>query len=384
MNYNNFRLRTITISEANSILEILKSYKIPIIFIGRADSYNEKKLAVKDFSYSKYAIVKENDSCIWIETKYYENKYKATRYICNLNEDNKPYIRGMQAFNKLQQYCFKAVPAMKYEWDRLNKMYDKETGRYVCSAAPIIGFNPDYEKQELHDVWEYDLNSAYSSVMLDKVPYVNEPHFYTKVKKGQVGFYLTDKLEMTEEVGAYAEVVFDLIELKPEQKKYILNLYEQKETAVDELDYNSIKLILNAGIGYYQRWNPFFRAYIVHKCNELIKSLQDDDTILWNTDAIFSLQRRPELATGAQIGQFKETYIKRFAYIGNNYQTDYDLPKYRGIPKAWYPDGWDILKDPVPKRCNKFIFDRDKLKIILNEEYGHGKTTLDEETETEE
>ena len=373
MNYNDFRQKTITIEEANIILEILKSYKIKLVFVGLNESYKEKKLSIKNFNYSQYALVCENDTTVWIETKYYEPKYKATRYICNLNGESKAYVRGLHAFNKLQQYCFKAMPAKKYNWPPIDRFFDEKTGRYVCSAGPIIGFNPKYERQELHDVYEYDLNSAYSSVMLKKIPYVNRPYFNTTVKKDQVGFYLTDKCDMTEQVGAYAEVVFDLIELKQDQKDYINRLYQKKEEAIDELDYNTIKLTLNAGIGYYQRWNPFLRAYIVHKCNELIKSLLDDDSVLWNTDAIFSLKRRPELELGASIGAFKEVHIERFAYIGNNYQINHDLPKYRGIPKIWFKKGWDILNDPVPKRCNRFVLDGSKMRLTKNKEYSDEK-----------
>jgi hypothetical protein len=64
MKYNNFRIRPISIREANIILEILNSYKttIKIIYIGRKDNYKEIKYNIKDFSYTKYAIIKENDT----------------------------------------------------------------------------------------------------------------------------------------------------------------------------------------------------------------------------------------------------------------------------------------------------------------------------------
>ena len=72
---------------------------------------------------------------------------------------------------------------------------------------------------------------------------------------------------------------------------------------------------------------------------------------------------------GASIGQFKETYIKRFAYKGNNYQIDLEKPKYRGKPNSWFMDGWNLLTDPLPDRCNKFKLDLDKMTIVRNEEY---------------
>ena len=56
---------------------------------------------------------------------------------------------------------------------------------------------------ELEDVYEYDKNSAYSSVLMDKVPNLNCPLFKKnqKVRKGYVGFYIDDTLTLVEEGG---------------------------------------------------------------------------------------------------------------------------------------------------------------------------------------
>ena len=222
MKYNNFRTKAITVKEANLIFEILKTFKIQVIYIGLNDSYNEAKLAINDFNYSRYAIIKENDTNIWIETRYYELSCKATRYICWLDDIKRPAISGLQAFNKFQQHCFKAVKASQYNIPILDRYWDIENRKYVCSASPIIGYNPKYEMQELHDIYEYDINSAYSSIMLDKVPDINHPHFNCTVQKNQVGFLLDDKLTMIDTTFSFAQVVFDLIELKPKQKQYII------------------------------------------------------------------------------------------------------------------------------------------------------------------
>lgn len=369
MNYNNFRQKSITIKEANLILEILKVYKIEIIYIGPHDSYNETKIAIANFNYSKYAIVKENEASLWIETRYYELGYKATRYICWLDGKKRPAVSGLQAFQKLQQHCFKAIHAKNYNCEDINKLYDHKTGKYIFSAGPIIDYNPKYENKDLYNVWEYDIHSAYSSIMLDKIPDVNHPQFNCILKKNQVGFFLDEKCSMLSTPGCWAHIVFNLIELNDKQKEYINKLYLRKEYAIDEDEKAECKLMLNASIGYYQRYNPFIRAYIVHKCNQAIKNIIDDETVVWNTDAIFSLKRRPELELGDKIGQFKETQINRFAYKGNNYQINYEKPKYRGVPNSWFPDGWNILTDPVPDRCNSYKFDLEKLKIIKNKEF---------------
>ena len=369
MKYNDFKVKAITLKEANLILELLNFYKIEIVYIGLNDSYNEAKMAITGFNYTKYAVIKENEASLWIETRYYEPKNRATRYICWLDGEKRPVIKGLHAFNKLQQYCFKAKHVKHYKNPEIDRLYDHDTGKYVFSAGPIIGFNPQYEGQELHDVWEYDIHSAYSSVMLHRIPDINHPKFNCLLKKNQVGFFLDEKCTMVKTEGCWAQVVFDLIELSPKQKEYIRKLYQRKEYAIDDDEKAECKLMLNASIGYYQRFNPFVRAYIVHECNRCIKAIIDDETVLWNTDAIFSLKRRPELELGNEIGQFKETHIDRFAYKGNNYQINYEKPKYRGKPNSWFMDGWDILKDPLPERCNKFKLDLDKLKITKNEEY---------------
>lgn len=370
MKYNNFRQRVITISEANKILTTLIKAGIEIIYVSRFENIDEVKSRYTDFYYSKYAIVKENDSNMFIETSRYEPKYRATRYICNLNGELRAEIRGMQCFNELQRWCFKAQNAKKYAWKELNDYYDEDTGRYLCSSKPLIGFSPQYEKVELKEVYEYDLNSAYSSIMLKGIPNVNKPYFNCKIKYNQVGFLLDLDLTMIEKPGCKADIVFDIIQLTSSQKKYIENLYEQKKNSCNTLQHDSIKLKLNASIGYYQRYNPFIRAYIVQKCNKVISGLLDNDSVIWNTDAIISLKRRPELELGTKIGQFKEIKIDRFVYIGNNYQINHEIPKYRGIPKAWFKDKpFDLLKDTLPKRCNKYKYDEVNSKLVRNEEY---------------
>ena len=370
MKYNNFRLRVVDISEANKILKEIKRLNIPIIYVDRYTSILEAKMNIKDFSYYKYAIVKEQDSKILIETCWYETKFKATRYICNLNGEMEAEVKGLQCFNELQRHCYKACNAKSYHFAELNKWYDEEQGKYMCSAGPIIGYNPKYEMQELTDVYEYDLNSAYSSIMLKGIPHVNKPYFNCKIKCGQVGFIIDEELTLVEKVGCTCDVVFDLIKLNAKQVNYIIKLYNKKESAISPIDRSLAKLWLNAGIGYYQRFNPFIRSYIVHKCNQVISGLINDETVLWNTDAIFSIKRRPELALGTFIGEFKEIHIKRFIYKQNNYQIDYEIPVYRGIPKAWFKDSkFDLMNDTLPKRCNKYIYDTINNKVVRNKEY---------------
>jgi hypothetical protein len=94
--------------------------------------------------------------------------------------------------------------------------------------------------------------------------------------------------------------------------------------------------MLNLPIGYCQRYNPFLRSYVVNKCNNKIKAIIDHNTLFWNTDAIFSRVRRPELELGTEIGQFKEIHCNTLTYVGNVYQINNEDPTYRGISKSWF------------------------------------------------
>jgi hypothetical protein len=369
MKYNNFRQRDISISEANKILKLLKDVGVKIIYVSDREDLELAKASIPEFNYSTYAIIKETKSHLWIETKYYEPKYKATRYICELNGELETRIKGQQAFASFQRCCLKVPHVREYGLEMVEKYFDEDLGKYTCSASPIVDYNKKYEdmKVEFKNVYEYDLNSAYSSIMLKSIPDLNNPIINAKLKEGQVGFYIDKDLKPITKVGAIVDVAFNLIELPKKSKDFILKLYNEKETAKTKTERAAAKQKLNFAIGYYQRYNPFLRAWIVHSCNKFVESLIDDDTIFWNTDAIFSLKRRPELTVGTSIGEFEEIYIKRLAMHNNNYQVNYELPKIRNIPKAWYKDGFDLMKDELPNRDNnRYKFDLDQLKIKEN------------------
>jgi hypothetical protein len=114
------------------------------------------------------------------------------------------------------------------------------------------------------------------------------------------------------------------------------------------------------------------RSYVVSKCNAYIKSLIDDETLFWNTDAIFTLKRRPELVLGTEIGEFKEIKCNKLIYVGNIYQINDEDPTYRGISKAWFKAfekdtgrRYDLLKDynKTINRINLYELNWETLKV---------------------
>lgn len=367
---NNFkRIRVIKDPEkVRELLSLPEEYGISVITIGKEglfDTYTDMLLngTVK---FSDSLVVELKLTKLEITTKYLEGK--VTTYIFDLNEEKIGQASGQKCFSVFQK-AYK-IPKIE-DKELIDEWLDPETGKFSCSASPIIGYNPLFEKQELVDCYEYDINSAYSSVMMERIPDLYHPDkTYRKVKSGEVGFILNERLTIVE-TGGYAEIIFPLIDTPESLKKYLFRWYNQKANSKKgSQEKKDAKDMLNLPIGYCQRWNPFFRAFIVNRCNRVIKDLLDEDSVLWNTDAIISLRRREDLEIGEGLGQFKETKIDVLRYIGNVYQLNDENPVYRGIPKNWFRNfreangrPFNLLTDGTPQEMNKYEFDLKTLKL---------------------
>lgn len=66
---------------------------------------------------------------------------------------------GLDCFAAMSK-AYKIPKAIEYNYSRLNNYFDEESGKYICTARPILGYNRKYEKQILTNCYEYDLNSA--------------------------------------------------------------------------------------------------------------------------------------------------------------------------------------------------------------------------------
>lgn len=368
------RERVITkTSEVNKIIKLISYYNLKVIKIGIGGDYrsmNEYLVKHPVPTLSEFMIIEQKETKLYFSTRYYE--HKPTTYVFNLNGEDIFSVSGLKCFAEFSK-CFKMPKASTYNNPELDSWMNNERGCYSCSASPVIGFKKKYEGQELLDVYEYDLNSAYATELLKEVPDLWHPLFKKnqKVKKGYVGFYINDALTLTQE-GQYADVTFPLIETPKSLRDYCLRWFDKKvkSKGIEKLE---AKAYLNLPVGYSQRYNPFFRSYVVHKCNLGILNKIDKDSIFWNTDAIFSLKRRKDLEIGEKIGQFKEKHFKIVRYIGNTYQTDEELPVWRGIPKQWFKEfekqngrKFNILIDEVPQKKNLYTWDFEKLKLEKN------------------
>lgn len=258
------------------------------------------------------------------------------------------------------------------EWRDLNRHYCKVPYRPAPfkNAAPLLWVNPLYDKKRTR-AWGYDMNDAYASVLIGKLPDTAAQPRDGTVESGEVGFSIDGELRHEGRKAAY---IFPLIEspFRVYAEKYHLLKLEEKDPQLKA----RWKHHLLDVIGYMgheridgdrmSRPNPFIRNYVVLSCNERMLSLIDDETIMINTDCIVSARERPDIPIGDDAGHFKKEHEGMIGVWGFNYQWDLEKPLYRGIPKKWFPKKWDIIKDDLPQDGNKWEFDRKSMTIIRN------------------
>ncbi len=375
--FNIKRKRIITtIKEVSDIVRNIRKYCCKIIRIGRGTEFRSFNEYVSKESYNGLnldAIIELKDTKLELTTIYGPLELgKPCTYIFDLNGKEIFSVSGLQCFAEFSRY-FKMPKAKDYQFDRLDKFFDEETARYSCSAKPILGYNKDFNGQELYNCYGYDVNSAYTYTIMNKIPDLNNPIFgkyMIRVGENQVGFILDDDLTMVTK-GNVADIVFNLIDTPNKLKEYC-NKYYQLKKETSGTDKLTAKAYLNLPIGYSQKTNPFFRSYVVSSCNNRIKSLLDKNSLFWNTDAIYSKTKR-DFEIGNDLGEFKEISYKTIRYKGNIYQTDNDIPTYRGIPKQWFKSfenkngrAFNILIDDIPCLSNKYEWDWDMLVLRRN------------------
>ena len=364
-----------TIEEVEELLSYADKYGLKIVKIGMGGDYGSLEEATIKQAYKtirRSLIIQLKLTKLCITTSYFDGKPTTFIFDLNLNLDTHA-LKGQQAFAQFQRY-FKIPKASDYNIPGFNdKWLDAERNIYACSARPILGFNPKYDQKETSDVYEYDLNSAYSAALMDKVIDLSGPAGYKQeVKEGQVGFLLNDELTMIYP-GQYADVIFNEIDSPSGLKEYCLKYYKLKQETTGS-EKQQAKGMLNFPIGYAQRINPFFRAYVVHKCNETINELIDDNSLCWNTDAIFSTKPK-QLNIGNEIGQFKVEHFDTFRMKGNTYQIDDQLPITRGVPKEFfkrfeYLNGrkFNLLTDVITEHKCRYSFNFETLQLEDNYE----------------
>lgn len=364
------RIKAVEPAEMVSILARVKSLGLRVISYGEGQQYPTKEHAFRSnefTSFSACVLIGETITNLEITTTYYVNNKQTlmypTTWVCSLNEEKPTTVTGQKAYMQFQRAA--KIPSLKTLGVSEELFKSPSTGRYQYSAIPMLGSKSPF-LSVYSNVYEYDRNSAYASVLLAKMPNFAYLDRDRVVREGEIGWLLTENLVLRFE-GEYADFISPLVDTPIAVKNYIAKWYAEKLKGNKEA-----KAMLNFPIGYYQRTNPFFRAYVVNSCNNIIKPLIDDNVVLWNTDAIYTL-KHVDLPLSNKIGEWKLTQINKLTVDGCNYQIDNDLPKYRGIPKQWFISfeqihgrAFDLEKDELPERINKWRFNWKLLKL---EEY---------------
>lgn len=364
------RTREITRGEVSKIIAKCRRLRLQAITIGIGGQYASIETAramIGDIDLGRYFFVTQKDTKLEILTKKYEGV--ATTYIFSMDDKHIKKNSGLRCFMQMSKY-YKIPKIIDEGW--FKEQVDPTTGKFTLSTSPLIGYNKEGSGKEYHDCYEYDLNSAYSSVILAGIPDLWHPSEINfrgiKVKSNEIGFMLDEQLTLVEP-GNKANITFPMIECPKGLQEFVMKYYNIKKHSSGQ-EKQDAKDMLNLPIGYTQRYNPFFRAYIIHRCNQKIARLIDENTLFWNTDAIFTTKRRTDLDIGESIGQFKEVPVQTLRYKGNTYQVNDDIPVYRGLPKLWFTNWekehgrkYNILTDETPLRANKYKFDMNTLKL---------------------
>lgn len=319
----------ISVDEMNEHLNYIKKNKYSIF---KNVEYN---------GFAKYAFINETMTEFKLTYKDFKTNKTAT-YIClkTTIDPSKKVITGADAFIVLSHYY--KIPICPAPF----------------SVSAILYKNNKYEGKRI-DAISYDLNSAFPFAMLKDMPDTSVPPKQKIIEEGEIGFGLDGELL---DIGDYSLFVFKLIESP--FKKFVEVWYNKKKNAITKEEKSKAKSILNYSVGFLQRKNPYLRAAIIGYSNKLIEDLIDENTVYCNTDSIICLKERDDLKLGNEIGEWKVEHKGKFAFIGFNYQWNNDIPSYRGQPKEWFPEGWDILKDQLPLSNNIYKFDEKEIKIV--------------------
>ena len=229
--------------------------------------------------------------------------------------------------------------------------------------------NEKYWGQELKEVYVYDKNKAYLSHFLKgEYPDVAKGDLGLGiVEEGQIGYRtLGYKILGLAKVGEIATVRFPkahselLVSFAKKKGAEMTQL--KRENKKEEL--MIMKQAINASIGITRNHNPWFYAFVVGSVGDSMRELITEDTLLCNTDSIFSLVPREDLDIGDEIGQFKVEHSGvHMVYRGSNYVLYDDKKtltlKQRGVIKG--------LQDPEAFKRGEAHGAQMKYHLINNE-----------------
>lgn len=350
--FKRFRTKYIKLDEAQELLEYCRKYKLVI--------FNEPEIPLKNYAYIE-------DSMSYVRVTTRKDEVACTFIFRKDNvEGREQYVSGLDAFIELGRHFKRATGYNIPRW-----------GEDFGTAKAILTKRKDVEMKRIHNCYSYDVNSAYGKAMTMDMPDTREiKDGHREVKYGEIGFINIERetfkgfyqaegqaLQMVMAGEGYASYIFDA--MPSPFVDFANRWYERKICATNRAEKTIAKEMMNYAVGYlgHENLNPFLRAAVVEYANRLIRSVFDENTIFCNTDSIISTVRRDDLPIGNEMGEFKLDHSGDFASKDFNYQWNLEVPTYRGIPKSWFPKGWDILKDDVPSNGNEW--ELDKINLLL-------------------
>lgn len=331
--------KNVSIEDLNQRIKIaLSTSKLVIL--------NNERVKENDMVYLKesYLIIKKAK----VFLIYYDSLLNIKKYVwAYIDKDRmEDDLFGYQAFNIFKRYVdvntFKLNPN-DFGFSSISE---------IAHSKAFQFYNKKYNFTK-QIAYEYDLNSAYTSMCCSKMPTVLlRKDDYLKDIKTEVGFNEVDGyLSFVENDFEICDFVFKLERIKG-FTEFFLSYYEKKKKAKlkgNKRKSQYYKNIMNYVIGYLQKINPFVKAYIILNLNKKMFNYVDkyyDDILLSNVDSLISKRDLSNvLPISNNLGDFKEVRKGEDFYMyGYNYQWNFEPPSYRGIPKAWFENYQEIMK----------------------------------------
>lgn len=330
-------------------------------------------------------------TCIWIndldmKCEIYEYNSLIKKKICYVFE-KKPgqevmqHKTGAQSCKSLRRMSKKdgyEIPDLSKD-ETFKKYWSYENGKFDDGQVAILYYNQKFNAIRNKDCFSYDVNSSFSAAMLKPMPDTRHIRYQDVVRDGEIGFihnigYWPEAHSVVNQLNqpwlvvfdGYADIVCPLVDGNEIFGRFVNKYYKQKKMSTGEKKVQA-KEMLNYGIGYFQLVNPLLRTTIIYWSNKLIYDHMDENTIYANTDCIVSKVRRDDIQCGNELGQFKNDHTGEFKYINLTCQWNTELPKWRGVPKDDFKDGFDLLLDDLPTMVTRYILNRKTLQFEKQE-----------------
>ncbi|MBO7716130.1 MAG: hypothetical protein J6S85_21375 [Methanobrevibacter sp.] len=291
--------------------------------------------AVNKYGLTYYSYMKICPKNVQLFYKRPNDKY-GVEYTFTLDGNKTCLKTGSEFYSYLRKCGKEQVPTFDEMSERLqfitmDRIGKSSGNKFMNVQAGILWSNKNYNRKRT-PFHSYDINSAYASCIYNKIPDTRDySGVYRELEKDEIGFIFGGSLTLVTE--GYADICFKLVDTNDRLKKFLSRWYLRKQNKED-----GAKECLTYAFGYLQYKNPYLRAYIVELCNQKMIHLMDNNTILINTDCIWTTKPIDILELGTNIGQYKPA--EGFITInGLNYKEellDKIKDKHRGVTHPIY------------------------------------------------